>query len=284
MINKASKLSYCLLSKKKEYLATIKIGIKTDTWDITGTILEEKKADNISRKSVEKILDSMKGEYIQQIPAYSAKKRKGKHLYDYAREGIAIEEIRNKVSIYNIKLISFNSKEFCIKVFCSSGTYIRSIAYDIGEKLGCGAVLSKLKRMKIGQFNVSDSIKPEEFVSLNKGGYSDGINKFLECKYIVPAKLLAERKKTIYFYKKYMCMLEKNSPLYGYMINVNKTNKKIIKENDVLSVKLPGSEIFFLHKALIDFETDDPKKNNEKLTKFISLVSPQDKLTSRYDF
>lgn len=75
-------------------------------------------------------------------------------------------------------------------------------------------------------------------------------------------------------------MLEKNSPLYGYMINVNKTNKKIIKENDVLPVKLPGSEIFFLHKAVIDFETGDFMKSNEKLTKFISLVSPDNKQSS----
>ena len=279
MINKASKLSYCLLSKKKEYIATIKPGIKTDTWDITGKILEEKKVESINKKKLIKILSSMKGEYLQQIPSYSAKKRKGRHLYDYAREGIVIEEIRNNVIIYDIKLLSFNSEEFCIKIFCSAGTYIRSIANDLGERLGCLAVLSKLKRIKIGQFNVNDSVEPEELIALNKSPDSNNIlNQYADCKYIIPAGNLAERKKTIYVYKKYISMLENNSPLYGYMINLNKTNKKIIYENDVLSVKLPGSAEYFLHKALIDFKTDDFIKTNEKLTKFILAVSPNRKL------
>ncbi|MHB1252967.1 MAG: tRNA pseudouridine(55) synthase TruB [Candidatus Humimicrobiaceae bacterium] len=285
LINKASKLSYCLLSKKKEYIATIKPGIKTDTWDVTGKILEEKKVEKINKKKLAGILNSMKGEYLQQVPAYSAKKRKGKHLYDYARAGIAIEEIRNNVSIYDIKLLSFNSEEFCIKIFCSAGTYIRSIANDLGERLGCGAVLSKLKRIKIGQFNVNDSVKPEELIVLNKGADSGTIlNQCINYKYIVPASLLAERKKIIYVYKKYMFMLEKNSPLYGYMINISRTRKKIIDENDVLSVKIPGSAGYFLHKALIDFETGDPIKRNEKLTKFISVVIPKQNLVQADDF
>jgi tRNA pseudouridine(55) synthase len=279
LINKASRLSYCLLSKKKEYIATVKPGIKTDTWDITGKILEEKEVESINRKKLEIILNSMKGEYVQQVPSYSAKKRKGKHLYDYARAGIAIEEIRNNVNIYDIKLLSLNSEEFCIKIFCSAGTYIRSIANDLGERLGCGAVLSKLKRIRIGKFSVKDSVKPEEFIALSKGIDSDTLlNQCINYRYIVPASFLAERKKTIYVYKKYMCMLEKNSPLYGYMINSNKTHKKIIDENDVLSVKLSGSAGYFLHKALIDFETGDPLNSNEKLTKYISAVSSKQSL------
>ena len=237
--------------------------------------MEERKVESINKKKLIEILSSMKGEYLQQVPSYSAKKRKGRHLYDYAREGIAIEEIRNNVRIYDIKLLSFNSEEFCIKIFCSAGTYIRSIANDLGERLGCLAVLSKLKRIKIGQFNVNDSVKPEEFVALNKGPDSNSnLNQYNNCRYIIPASNLAERKKTIYVYKKYIFMLENNSPLYGYMINLNKTNKKIIDANDVLSVKFPGSAGYFLHKALIDFKTDDFIKTGGKLTKFISTVSP----------
>ncbi len=133
--------------------------------------------------------------------------------------------------------------------------------------------MSRLNRIKIGQFSINDSVRPEEFVMLGKSTDSDIVlNQFIKHKYIVPANLLAERKKTIYFYKKYMGMLEKNSPLYGYMINLNKTRKKIINENDVLSIKIPGSSKYFLHKAVIDFETGDPVKSNEKLTKFISVV------------
>jgi tRNA U55 pseudouridine synthase TruB len=252
----------------------VKPGIKTDTWDITGKILEEKQVKGLSRKKIIGILNSMKGEYLQLIPSYSAKKKKGKHLYDYAREGIEIEESRNNVNIYDIKLLSFNSEEFCIKVSCSAGTYIRSIANDLGERLGCGAVLSKLKRIKIGQFNINGSVKPEELVALKSfTDHGSILNKYTDYKYIIPVSNLAERKKIIYIYKKYICIMEKNSPLYGYMINLNKTKKKIINENDILSVKLSGTSGCFIHKAIIAFETDNFIKNDEKLTKFISAVS-----------
>ena len=212
----------------------------------------------------------MKGEYLQTIPSYSAKKSRGRHLYDYAREGIEIEEIRNNVKIYQIKLISFNSEELCIKVFCSAGTYIRAIANDLGDRLGCGAVLSKLKRIKIGQFDISDSINPEELLALSRIADAGSIfNQQNSYKFIIPAADLAERKKTIYVFKKYANMMKKNSPLYGYMINLNRTKKKSINENDVLSVKIAGSAEFFLHKALTGFTTDDFMKSDEKLTKFI---------------
>ena len=216
----------------------------------------------------------MKGEYLQTVPSYSAKKRKGKHLYDYAREGIEIEEIRNNVNIYEIKLISFNSGELCIKVFCSAGTYIRAIANDLGDRLGCGAVLSKLKRIKIGHFDIIDSIEPEALVSLSRTSNAEIIlNQQSDYKFIIPAASLAERKKTIYVFKKYTDMMERNSPLYGYMINLNRTKIKSINENDVLSVKIIGSAEFFLHKAVINFKTDDFMKSDEKLTKFISAVN-----------
>jgi tRNA U55 pseudouridine synthase TruB len=221
----------------------------------------------------------MKGEYLQTVPSYSAKKRKGRHLYDYAREGIEIEEIKNNVNIYEIKLLSFNSGEFCLKIFCSAGTYIRSIANDIGEKLGCGAVLLKLKRIKIGQFNIDDSIKPDELVTLfSKTDTHSSLNQPGNYKCIVPASYLADRKKTIYVFKKYSFMLYSNSPLYGYMININKTKEKNINENDVLSIKIAGLPEYFLHKAATDFNTSYLAGRNEKLTKFISTAAPGPKL------
>lgn len=212
----------------------------------------------------------MKGEYEQEVPIYSAKKRMGKHLYDYAREGIEIEEVKNKVRIYDIKLMSFISDEFCIKIRCSSGTYIRSVANDLGIRLGCGAVLSKLNRTKIGKFDLKDSIIPEKLISFfYSSDYYFKSNEILNLKYFIPIRLLAERKKTIYVYKKYQKMLESSYPLYGYMINLNKTNGKNIKENDILSVKCQGSIKYYLHKALTDFNTIDAVKSEQKLTKFI---------------
>jgi tRNA U55 pseudouridine synthase TruB len=236
--------------------------------------LEEKKPARIDRKTLTGILNSMKGEYLQKIPSYSAKKIKGKHMYDYARKGIAIEEIKNNVEIYDIKLLSFNSGEFCIKIFCSSGTYIRSIAADLGERLGCGAVLSKLKRIKIGQFNIIDSVKPDEVVLLGSRAATVNImNNCCNYKYIVPVSSLAERNKTIYVYKKYFPVLKNNSPLYKYMINLNKTKKRLYEKNDVFSIKHSGSAEYFIHKAVIDFKSCNLAESDEKLSKFISAVS-----------
>ena len=219
----------------------------------------------------------MKGEYNQQIPIFSAKKRMGKHLYDYARQQIKINEIRNKVMIYDIKLLSFKPDEFCFKICCSAGTYIRSVANDLGVKLGCGAVLSKLNRTKIGNFNLKDAINPEGLINAFKSDtiINDGDNflSYYNFKYIIPVKFLAERKKTIYVYKKYIKMLKVNSPLYGYMININKTNEKNITENDILIIKHYGSTGCYIHKSLINFNTLLTLKSNQKLTKFISEIN-----------
>lgn len=205
----------------------------------------------------------------------------GKHLYDYARHSIKINEIKNKVIIYDIKLLSFKNDEFCFKICCSAGTYIRSIANDLGIKSGCGAVLSKLSRIKIGNFNLKDAINPEELINTfksdtikndddNSSGYYNSYYKF---KYIIPVKFLAERGKTIYVYKKYIKMLKLNSPLYGYMININKTNEKNINENNILIVKYYGSTSYYIHKSLINFNTLFALKSNKKLTKFISEIN-----------
>jgi len=257
---------------EKEYIATLKLGIKTDTWDITGKIIEENIVGKISKKSLADVLSNMKGSYIQKIPAYSAKKKMGKHLYDYARRGVKIEEMENEVIIYNLELMNFDSNEFRIKICCSSGTYIRSIASDLGEKLGCGAVLYGLKRTKIGKYSSNDAVSlnmlVENYANIN---YDENLNGILNCKYFIPVKEIADKKKIIYVYGKYQKMLADNSPLYGYMVNINKTKQKEINENDVFFIKSAGFSRCFLHKSIEHFNTVDIFSSNKKLTKSIVI-------------
>jgi len=206
---------------------------------------------------------SLKGEYEQEIPIFSAKKLMGKHLYDYARKDLKVKKIKNKIIIYDIKFLSFKSDEINLKIKCSSGTYIRSIAHDIGKRLNCGAVLSKLIRLKINNFNLKDAITTDELINIVES------SKLKKYKFLIPIENLAKRKKTIYVYKKYIKILNQNSPLYSYMININKTKNKDIFENEVLIIKNYNCKQYFIHKSLISFNTLNVFQNNQKLTRYI---------------
>jgi tRNA pseudouridine55 synthase len=154
-IGKATKLSSFLSSQDKEYLARILLGVSTDTDDISGRRVEEKEV-SVSLREVKKVLESFIGDIEQIPPLYSAIKRRGKKLYQYAREGKKINPPPRKICIHSLELVDIlDGKELVIKVRCSKGTYIRSLARDIGEKLGCGASLKELRRLASGNFDLS---------------------------------------------------------------------------------------------------------------------------------
>jgi len=151
----AVKASDYLLSESKTYLAGMKLGLVTDTEDITGKVIST--SDDIPEK--EKVIEtalSFVGEYMQTPPMYSALKVKGKKLYEYAREGVEIEREARKVEIFDMD-ISGNGADYTMKVSCSKGTYIRTLCSDIGKKLGCGAVMSSLRRTKCGNHSLDNA-------------------------------------------------------------------------------------------------------------------------------
>lgn len=159
-VGKATKLVDMLTSEEKEYIAEITLGLETDSLDITGNILKEEKV-NITKEEIIKVLNNFKGEYDQEVPAYSAIKINGKKLYEYAREGIDIELPKRNVSIKEIELVSDIKYEnnriiFSIKCLVSKGTYIRSLVRDIAHKLNTIGVMSELRRTKLGKFNIND--------------------------------------------------------------------------------------------------------------------------------
>jgi len=160
-VGKATRLIQ-YLDTSKAYRAEILLGVKTDTYDIEGAIIEQKPVQP-DRELVVKMLGEFKGEIIQTPPIYSAVHYKGKRLYEYARKNIEIPDIpQRQVTINEIKLVSFENTTLVVDIDCSGGTYIRSIAYDLGEKLGCGACLSGLTRTRSGKFRLEDSFTLEE--------------------------------------------------------------------------------------------------------------------------
>jgi tRNA pseudouridine55 synthase len=153
--------------KNKEYIATLKLGAESDTFDKEGKIVEKRVEKIPERKEIEEVLKSFFGEIEQIPPAFSAKKIKGKKLYELARKGIKVEPKPQKVKIYEISILEYNFPYLKIKVKCSSGTYIRSLANDIGKKLGCGAYVEDLMRTKIGEFSIENAVELSKLTPQN---------------------------------------------------------------------------------------------------------------------
>jgi len=153
--------------KDKEYIATLRLGAESDTFDRDGKIVERTVEKIPEREEVEKVLKSFLGEIEQIPPLFSAKKIKGKKLYELARKGIKVKPKPQKVKIYEISILEYKFPYLKIKVKCSSGTYIRSLANDIGKKLKCGAYVDELTRTKIGEFSIEKAIDLSKLNSQN---------------------------------------------------------------------------------------------------------------------
>lgn len=162
LIGKATRLSDFLLMSDKEYTATLRLGITTDTLDITGKMLS-KTAANITENEFCDALSHFRGEIEQTPPMYSAIKQNGQPLYKLARRGIEAEREARRVTVSKLELIGHDAPEdFKISVRCSKGTYIRSLCDDLGKYLGCGAVLTELCRTATGGFTIDECITLEE--------------------------------------------------------------------------------------------------------------------------
>lgn len=165
----ATKLVSSIEATEKVYEAEMKLGILTDTEDTTGTILSEHPVD-LSEKELRAAAQSFVGSYDQIPPMYSAKKVNGRKLYDLARQGKVVERKPNRITIHDITVDSIDLPYVRMTVTCSKGTYIRTLIKDIGEKLGCGAAMSALKRTRVGQFSISDSRTIEEIAGYETRG------------------------------------------------------------------------------------------------------------------
>lgn len=177
LFGKYTKLVDLLTSLDKEYIAEIKLGIKTDTGDITGSIIENKKY-NITKEEIIKVFKEFPSKYKQIVPKYSAVKINGKKLYEYARNNIEIELPKREVSIFSLELIDYEKDIIKFKTHVSKGTYIRSLIEDICEKLGTIGTMNNLIRTKQGGFDIKDSFTLDE---IKNGNFKfQNIHEFLK--------------------------------------------------------------------------------------------------------
>ncbi|MET0101424.1 MAG: tRNA pseudouridine(55) synthase TruB [Sedimenticola sp.] len=158
----ATKVSAFLLDAEKRYRVKVKLGETTATGDSEGDILETRSTDDIAEQTIADVLERFRGEIQQIPPMYSALKHKGERLYKLAREGVEVEREPRTVTIYELTLTRCDLPEFELEVRCSKGTYIRTLAEDIGEALGCGAHVSALRRTGVGPFDADGMVTIEQ--------------------------------------------------------------------------------------------------------------------------
>jgi|TARA_B110000438_G_C15820364_1_gene654092 tRNA pseudouridine55 synthase len=160
-LGEATKVSQFLLNSDKRYRARIKLGIRTDSADSEGQIIAQCDGVNVSRKQVEQALQSFKGETQQIPPMHSALKVDGVPLYKLAREGKTIPREARSICVYELELTDFQGDEIELEITCSKGTYIRTIADDLGQDLGCGAHIIALRRLQAGAFTEADCVSTD---------------------------------------------------------------------------------------------------------------------------
>lgn len=172
LLGRATTLSSLMLDDDKKYIARVKLGVLTDTDDITGNIIAENKVE-VSQGDIDNILQKFVGKISQTPPMYSALKKDGVRLYDLARQGKTVEIKPREIEIFELSVLSPLDSENCFTMLChvSKGTYIRSLARDIGNALGCGATLSELNRVMTSGFDIEKCVSLDDINEENIGNY-----------------------------------------------------------------------------------------------------------------
>ena len=244
MLNGATKFSDYLMKKDKEYYVEFELGYETDTYDSEGEVIKKFNGNiNLSKEKIEKIVNEFLGDIEQVPPMYSAIKINGEKLYNLARKGLEIERESRKVKIYYIKDIEYNEKinKISFTTGVSSGTYIRSLVHDIGEKIGVYATMTKLIRTKIDEYNLEDAILIEdviEFFEKNENiKDTNEIDKILKIKSIESIlryeSIYISNEKYIKM-KNGMTVLINISKFTNINVNANRVYKIYNKENEFL--------------------------------------------------
>jgi len=166
LLGAATKLSNKFIAFDKTYRATLRLGLKTTTADIMGQILQERSYEGIDEEAVKKVFGQFTGEIEQLPPMVSAVKHKGERLYKIARQGLVVERVARKVRIDELRILESRLPDIEFLMSCSKGTYVRQLAEDVGEVLGCGACISQIERTKVGPFEIKDAVTLE---NLNEG-------------------------------------------------------------------------------------------------------------------
>lgn len=186
----ATRIATFLTDGDKEYEGVVRFGATTDTLDAAGEILEQRDASHLTREAVEAAVAAMVGPSLQAPPMYSARRVDGKRLHELAREGVEVEREARPIVIHAMQVLSFDPPEATVRVRATKGTYIRVIAQDLGETLGCGAHLAALRRTGSGEFRIADALPLEQIEEAPDRVHLLTIEQALE---FLPALQLDER-------------------------------------------------------------------------------------------
>ncbi|MDP6071680.1 MAG: tRNA pseudouridine(55) synthase TruB [SAR202 cluster bacterium] len=168
-IGPATRMMDYLIAGTKEYRTVIEIGVTTDTYDSMGETTETAGSADVTRVQVERALESFHGDILQVPPMYSALKKGGQRLYDLARKGVEAEREPRSVTVHGIDLVSFEPPFVTVDIHCGRGFYVRSLAHDLGQTLGCGGHMKSLERRRVGPFRVEDALDVESFDEIFEG-------------------------------------------------------------------------------------------------------------------
>lgn len=170
-LGRATKVCELLTNKSKTYRARVKLGVVTDTQDMTGRILEQNPVD-VTEEEIRRAVSEFTGELWQTPPMYSAVKVNGRRLYELARQGVEIERKKRKITVFSFEVTGYlaTENEFTVEVTCSKGTYIRTLCHDIGRRLGCGAAMISLIRTQVDAFCIEQALTLEEIEKRERSG------------------------------------------------------------------------------------------------------------------
>ena len=275
LINKATKLSHEFLRLPKEYKATIRFGIETDTLDIEGNIISEKDISGLNIENINEVLTGFIGKIKQVPPMYSALKHNGKPLYKIARSGISVERKSRDIEITGIKVIDFDGCQLTVKVGCSSGTYIRTLASDIGKALKTGAALSVLERTKIGSFSLDQSVRLKKLLNI-----AEMDNMAEESNMIIGIEELLINNPSIYIKEIFEKAVKNGKRIRVDMIDSGKTDISGLcrsLENDstcfgrIVPVKSSSGEVLAVHFMISEIAPDNKESFKQEFTKSIVI-------------
>ncbi|MBL4584929.1 MAG: tRNA pseudouridine(55) synthase TruB [Pseudomonadales bacterium] len=231
----ATKFSQFLLDADKGYQVTIKLGVRTDSSDAEGEIVSIRPSSHVTEEKILEQLKTFEGETNQVPSMFSAIKHNGQPLYKLARQGIEVERTPRRIFIEHIDLIDFTGREVKLDIACSKGTYIRTIADDLGELLGCGAHVIELRRNKAGPYELEDSMSFEELNAvISEGGHSALDNQLLplsSCVVDFPELKLTES--SAYYLRQGQAVQIANTPTEGW-VQIHQQDGEFIGVGEIL--------------------------------------------------
>lgn len=220
-LGKGTKVCDLLTDKDKTYRAKLRLGISTDTQDMTGTVLKEQEV-TVSEEQVRREIEGFIGDYDQIPPMYSALKVNGRKLYELARAGVEVERKPRRVHIISVNIIEISLPVVTMEVTCSKGTYIRTLCQDIGDRLGCGGCMEELLRTQVGIFDLEDSLRLAEIQKLTEEGRVDSVIRRVDSlfEHLIPLHVLPKFDKLVHNGNSVVCSQCKGSDVEAEQVRI----------------------------------------------------------------